>query len=140
MKLKLKKRKHTNWIHGMSIELKEKRMRNYNLSFLHLLIAIVTFVFGSKLLGQDKPEMIPYRLVPGDGVYNCRLEFEVEIIHPYQVENLVEVHKEETIDIIYERIYFEVLHPHYQNHMFEIDGKLYYLIRIPYTGVEWTTD
>tara|TARA_B100000424_G_C22897386_1_gene477272 strand:- start:441 stop:860 length:420 start_codon:yes stop_codon:yes gene_type:complete len=118
---------------------KEFKMKKYTLSLIHLIIVVVTFIL-SGLLAQERPEMIPYRLVPGDGVYNCRLEFEVEIINPYQVENLVEVHREETIEIIYERIYFEVLHPHYQNEIFKIDNKLYYLIRVPYTGVEWITN
>ena len=118
---------------------KEFKMKKYTLSLIHLIIVVVTFIL-SGLLAQERPEMIPYRLVPGDGVYNCRLEFEVEIINPYQVENLVQVHREETIEIIYERIYFEVLHPNYQNEIFKIDGKLYYLIRIPYTGVEWITN
>ena len=126
---------------GEECEVKIKRefkMKKYTLSLIHLIIVLITFIING-LLAQERPEMIPYRLVPGDGVYNCRLEFEVEIINPYQVENLVEVHREETIEIIYERIYFEVLHPNYQNEMFKIDGKLYYLIRIPYTGVEWIT-
>ena len=118
---------------------KEFKMKKYTLSLIHLIIVVVTFIL-SGLLAQERPEMIPYRLVPGDGVYNCRLEFEVEIINPYQVENLVQVHREETIEIIYERIYFEVLHPHYQNETFKIDDKLYYLIRVPYTGVEWITN
>ena len=118
---------------------KEFKMKKYTLSLIHLIIVVVTFIL-SGLLAQERPEMIPYRLVPGDGVYNCRLEFEVEIINPYQVENLVQVHREETIEIIYERIYFEVLHPNYQNKIFKIDDKLYYLIRVPYTGVEWITN
>tara|TARA_B100000519_G_C13987949_1_gene317814 strand:- start:45 stop:464 length:420 start_codon:yes stop_codon:yes gene_type:complete len=127
---------------GEECEVKIKRefkMKKYTLSLIHLIIVLITFIING-LLAQERPEMIPYRLVPGDGVYNCRLEFEVEIINPYQVKNLVEVHREETIEIIYERIYFEVLHPNYQNEMFKIDGKLYYLIRIPYTGVEWITN
>jgi hypothetical protein len=32
------------------------------------------------------------------------------------------------------------LHPNYQNEIFKIDDKLYYLIRVPYTGVEWITN
>ena len=112
-------------------------MSRYKLSFIHFIIALLAFVFGTNINGQVKPEMIPYRLVPGDGIYDWRLEFEVELIQPYQVENLVEVHKHETLDIIYERISFEIIHPQYQNQIFKIDGKFYYLIRIPYTGVSW---
>ena len=127
-------------VEGCEVKIKKEfKMKKYTLSLIHLIIVLITFIING-LLAQERPEMIPYRLVPGDGVYNCRLEFEVEIINPYQVENLVEVHREETIEIIYERIYFEVLHPNYQNEMFKIDGKLYYLIRIPYTGVEWITN
>ena len=63
---------------------KEFKMKKYTLSLIHLIIVVVTFIL-SGLLAQERPEMIPYRLVPGDGVYNCRLEFEVEIINPYPV-------------------------------------------------------
>ena len=92
----------------------------------------------SKLEGQDKPEMIPYRIIPIDYLPgDCRLEFGVEMIQPYQIENLVEVHKEETLEIIYERIAYEMVNPNHTNQIFKIDGKLYFLIRVPYTGTMW---
>ena len=40
----------------------------------------------------------------------------------------------ETLEVIYKRIAYEVSNPSKQAGMFEIDGKLYHLIRIPHTG------
>ena len=91
---------------------------------------LLGFIYGN----QIKPEMIPYRLVPSDSQPDHLLEIEIELIHPYAVESMIEVHKQETLDIIYERIEFETINPDGRNQMFEIDNKLYYLIRIPYTG------
>ena len=65
------------------------------------------------------------------------LEIEIEIIQPYAIDNLVRVHREEVLEIIYQRIEFEILNPQAHNQIFKVDGKLYYLIRIPYTGVSW---
>ena len=45
-----------------------------------------------------------------------------------------EPQREETLEIIYKRIAYEVSNPNRQAGMFEIDGKMYHLIRIPYTG------
>ena len=113
-------------------------MKKFSLSTIHLLIALIALIFGvSKLNGQERPEMIPYRLVPSDPHPDHLLEMEIEIIQPYTVESLISVHKQETMKIIYERIDFENNNPNGNNQIFEIDGKLYYLIRIPYTGVQW---
>ena len=113
-------------------------MKKFSLSTIHLLIALIALIFGvSKLNGQERPEMIPYRLVPSDPHPDHLLEMEIEIIQPYTVETLISVHKQETMNIIYERIEFETINPNGNNQIFEIDGKLYYLIRIPYTGVQW---
>ena len=114
-------------------------IEKFTLSVIHLAIALLVLVFMvSKLEGQDKPEMIPYRIIPIDYLPgDCRLEFGVEMIQPYQIENLVEVHKEETLEIIYERIAYEMVNPNHTNQIFKIDGKLYFLIRVPYTGSMW---
>ena len=113
-------------------------MKKINLSLIHILIVAGTlFLCISKLNGQERPEMIPYRLVPMDYDPDEILELEIELIHPYQIQTLVEVHKQETVEIIYERIGYEIINPESRNEIFKIDGKLYYLIRIPYTGVPW---
>jgi hypothetical protein len=95
------------------------------------------FCISNCVYGQQKPEMIPYRLIPTDYYPDDRLELEIELIYPYTMENMVEVHKEETLEIVFERINYETIHPEQSNQLFSIDGKLYYLIRIPYTGVVW---
>ena len=94
-------------------------------------------LLGFMYSNQDRPEMIPYRLIPSDPHPDYLLEIEIELIHPYTVETMVEVHRQEVLDIIYERIEFETINPNGRNQIFEIDNKLYYLIRIPYTGVPW---
>ena len=99
---------------------------------------LVIFIMMGFLYGnQIRPEMIPYRLVPSDPHPDYLLEIEIELVHPYTVEAMVEVHRQEVLDIIYERIEFETINPNGRNQIFEIDNKLYYLIRIPYTGVPW---
>ena len=94
---------------------------------------LLGFMYGN----QDRPEMIPYRLIPSDPHPDYLLEIEIELIHPYTVETMVEVHRQEVLDIIYERIEFETINPNGRNQIFEIDNKLSYLIRIPYTGTIW---
>ena len=49
-------------------------------------------------------------------------------------------HRRRLSEIIYERIAFEMVNPDHINEIFKIDGKLYYLIRIPYTGTIWNED
>lgn len=96
-----------------------------------VLIGIIVFNFVG---GQTLPELVPYQIVPLDPVPDCRLEVGIELIHPYRIENLPEPQKEETLQIIYKRIAFEISNPNKQAGMFEIDGQLYHLIRIPYTA------
>ena len=63
-------------------------MKNTNLSLVHLAIAIVTLMF-SMLKGQvlltEKPEIIPYRLVPSWDVY-CQIK--IEIVEGYGWDDL----------------------------------------------------
>ena len=107
------------------------------LSKIHLLIAIVTFIFVTSLKGQviqTKPEMIPYRLTP-DLEMGCH--FIIDIIEPLHFGRVPVVLEEETKEIIYERIVFEITNPYATSSIFEIDDKQYFLIRIPYTGADW---
>ena len=98
-----------------------------------ILLMLLGFMYGN----QIRPEMIPYRLVPSDPHPDYLLEIEIELVHPYTVEAMVEVHRQETLNVIYERIEFEIINPQGRNQIFEVDGKLYYLIRVPYTGASW---
>ena len=42
-------------------------MKKMSLSVIHVLVAIIAILFSiSKLNGQVRPEMVPYRLVPSD--------------------------------------------------------------------------
>ena len=35
-------------------------MNRYKLSLIHFVVALLAFMFGANLHGQEKPEMIPY--------------------------------------------------------------------------------
>ena len=96
---------------------------------LHHLLAYSLLTIG---LGLRKPEN--YILIL---IFLSFYSGLIEIIQPYAIDNLVRVHREEVLEIIYQRIEFEILNPQSHNQIFKIDGKLYYLIRIPYTGVSW---
>ena len=106
-------------------------------------IILVLLVCYSPLHGQRvaRPELVPYQIVPIDlQPDDCNLEVGIRLIHPYNVENMVEPQQRETLEIIYKRIGFEIVNPQLSAGLFEIDGKLYHLIRIPYTGAtdsEW---
>ena len=123
-------------------------MKKITLSVIHVLIVIVAIVFGSKLRGQNidryvnsefellpiPPEMVPYQIVPLDPVPDCRLEMGIELIYPQSIMNLPEPQKEETLEIIYKRVAFEISNPDKSAGLFQVDGRMYHLIRIPYTG------
>ena len=57
-------------------------MNRYKLSLIHFIIALLAFVFGTNVHGQEKPEMIPYRLIPADYHPDSLLEIEIEIKFP----------------------------------------------------------
>ena len=95
---------------------------------------MVFITFIAVLRGNQLPELVPYHIVPLDPIPDCRLELGIELIHPYKIEEMPEPQREETLEIIYKRIAYEVSNPNRQAGMFEIDGKMYHLIRIPYTG------
>ena len=62
--------------------------------------------------------------------FSKEIELGIEIIHPQQISNLVEIHRDETLDIIYQRIALEIMKPYYASQIFVIDGKLYYLLNM----------
>ncbi len=119
-----------------------------NLSKIHIIIAILAFIFGTQLRGQTfnhstvsdfelkpiPPELVPYQIVPLDPVPDCRLELGIELIYPQSIMNLPEPQREETLEIIYKRVAFEISNPEKSAGLFQIDGQMYHLIRIPYTA------
>jgi len=121
-------------------------MRKTTLSIIHLIIVVLTFV--SVLRGQNldyyvdsdfellpiPPELVPYQIVPLDPVPDCRLEMGIELIYPHSIMNMPEPQKEETLEIIYKRVAFEISNPDKSAGLFQVDGRMYHLIRIPYTG------
>ena len=121
-------------------------MKKTTLSIIHLIIVVLTFV--SVLKGQNldyyvdsdfellpiPPELVPYQIVPLDPVPDCRLEMGFELIYPHSIMNMPEPQKEETLEIIYKRVAFEISNPDKSAGLFQVDGRMYHLIRIPYTG------
>ena len=116
------------------------------ISKIHIIIAVLAFIFGTQLKGQTfnynsdfelkpiPPELVPYQIVPLDPVPDCRLEMGIELIYPQSIMNLPEPQREETLEIIYKRVAFEISNPEKSAGLFQIDGRMYHLIRIPYTG------
>ena len=121
-------------------------MKKTTLSIIHLIIVVLTFV--SVIRGQNldyyvdsdfellpiPPELVPYQIVPLDPIPDCRLEMGIELIYPQSIMNMPEPQKEETLEIIYKRVAFEISNPDKSAGLFQIDGRMYHLIRIPYTG------
>jgi len=105
-------------------------------SIIHILLVIGTLLLcTSKLNGmQNKVEMIPYRLVPSMDI-ECPIQ--IEIIHPISMLGVPVIYEDEFVEVIKERVVFEVTNPFAHNEIFSIDGKQYYLLRVPYTGVSW---
>ena len=85
-------------------------------------------------LKGNPPELVPYQIVPLDPVPDCRLEMGVELIYPQSLMNMPEPQKEETLQIIYQRVAFEISIPEKSAGLFQVDGRMYHLVRIPYTG------
>ncbi len=121
-------------------------MKRIIVSLIH--IALVTLTFISVARGQNldyyvdsdfellpiPPELVPYQIVPLDPVPDCRLEMGVELIYPQSLMSMPEPQKEETLQIIYQRVAFEISNPDKSAGLFQIDGRMYHLVRIPYTG------
>ena len=127
-------------------------MKRISLSWLHILIVAVAFLY-SFTKGQDypymlpdpillqeqansveRPEIIAYQLVPGRDLY-CH--FEIQIVEALAWNNIPEMQREETKEIVIDRIVFEHTNPWAVNEMFYIDDKAYFLVRVPYQGHEW---
>ena len=121
-------------------------MKRTTIRIIHLIIVVLTFV--SVIRGQNldyyvdsdfellpiPPELVPYQIVPLDPVPDCRLEMGIELIYPQSIMNMPEPQKEETLEIIYKRVAFEISNPDKSAGLFQVDGRMYHLIRIPYTG------
>lgn len=103
-------------------------------SKIHIILAILAFLFSAVLKGQQQVELVPYSIIPLDPIPDCRLELGIRLIHPYTVEQLPEPQKDETYKIIYDRIAFEISNPDKEMGLFQIDDRFYHLIRIPYTA------
>ena len=80
------------------------------------------------------PELVPYQIVPLDPVPDCRLEMGIQLIFPQSIANMPEPQREETLQIIYKRVAFEISNPDKSAGLFQVDGRMYHLVRIPYTG------
>ena len=85
-------------------------------------------------LKGNPPELVPYQIIPLDPEPDCRLEMGIDLIFPQSIVNLPEPQKEETLEIIYKRVAFEISNPDKSAGLFQIDGQMYHLIRIPYTA------
>jgi|TARA_A100001391_G_C5029806_1_gene268052 hypothetical protein len=104
-----------------------ENMKTSNL--IRILLVILVFLWVS-LKGQKMPEIIPFKLVPLNYEDNRKIELGIELIYPQKISSLVEVHREETLDIIYQRIALEIMKPEHANQIFVIDGNLYYLLNM----------
>ena len=108
-------------------------MKRISLSWLHFLVAVIAFAFGSKLFGQGM-EIVPYRLTPSGDTY-CQIS--VELVEPTTFLSIPDVYKEEIYEILVELVVFEETNPFAINEPFRIDDKMYQLVKLPNTGEKW---
>ena len=116
------------------------------ISIIHVILVTLTFISVARGQNLDyyvdtdfellpiPPELVPYQIVPLDPVPDCRLEMGIELIFPQAIMNMPEPQKEETLQIIYQRVAFEISNPEKSAGLFQVDGRMYHLVRIPYTG------
>tara|TARA_R100001163_G_C5059568_1_gene196263 strand:+ start:1160 stop:1537 length:378 start_codon:yes stop_codon:yes gene_type:complete len=125
-------------------------MRTKSLSWLHLLIVAIAFLYSfakgqgymmpdpillqDQAPGVERPEIIAYQLVPGKDLY-CH--FEVQIVEAFAWNDIPEMQREETKEIVIDRIVYEHTNPWAVNEMFYIDDRPYFLVRVPFQGFEW---
>ena len=105
-------------------------MKKKTISIIHIVLVALTFV--SVLKGgfprvYDRPEIIPYNLVPTVAEIDV---LTIEIIEPNCIVDIPEVQREETIEIIYQRIKLQETGYWILNDVFWIDDKPYILIKI----------
>ena len=121
-------------------------MKRIIVSLIHVVLVALTFISVARSQNLDyyvdsdfellpiPPELVPYQIVPLDPVPDCRLEMGIQLIFPQAIMNMPEPQKEETLQIIYQRVAFEISNPEKSAGLFQIDGRMYHLVRIPYTG------
>ena len=121
-------------------------MKRITISIIHIIVVALTFLSIVRSQNLDyyvdsdfellpiPPELVPYQIVPLDPIPDCRLEVGIELIYPQSITDMPEPQKEETLQIIYKRVAFEISNPDKSAGLFQIDGRMYHLIRIPYTG------
>ena len=105
-------------------------MKKKTISIIHVVLVVLTFM--SVLKGgfprvYDRPEIIPYKLVPSVAEIDV---LTIEIIEPNCIVDIPEVQREETIEIIYRRIKLQETGYWILNDVFWIDDKPYILIKI----------
>ena len=105
-------------------------MKKTTISIIHIVLVALTFV--SVLKGgfprvYDRPEIIPYKLVPSVAEMDV---LTIEIIEPNCIVDIPEIQREQTIEIIYERIKLQETGYWILNDVFWIDDKPYILIKI----------
>ena len=105
-------------------------MNKKTISIIHVVLVVLTFM--SVLKGgfprvYDRPEIIPYKLVPSGAEIDV---LTIEIIEPNCIVDIPEVQREETIEIIYRRIKLQETGYWILNDVFWIDDKPYILIKI----------
>ena len=121
-------------------------MKRVTISIIHIIVVALTFLSVVRAQNLDyyvdsdfellpiPPELVPYQIVPLDPIPDCRLEVGVELIYPLSIIDMPEPQREETLQIIYKRVAFEISNPDKSAGLFQIDGRMYHLIRVPYTG------
>ena len=105
-------------------------MKKKTISIIHIVLVALTFV--SVLKGgfprvYERPEIIPYKLVPSVDEIDV---LTIEIIEPNCIVDIPEIQREETIEIIYKRIKLQETGYWILNDVFWIDDKPYILIKI----------
>tara|TARA_R100000008_G_scaffold79049_1_gene60463 strand:- start:63 stop:386 length:324 start_codon:yes stop_codon:yes gene_type:complete len=103
-------------------------MKKISLSTIHILIAILALFLGiSKLDGQARPEMIPYKLVEVHGERNL---LRIEIVEPSGLWDLPPVYRDEVLELIYHRVKLQETGYWIFNDVFWIDDRPYVLVKL----------
>ncbi len=105
-------------------------MKRITISIIHIIIVGLTFM--SVLRGgfprvYDRPEIIPYKLVPSVAEIDV---LTIEIIEPNCLVGIPEIQREETIELIFQRIKLQETGYWILNDVFWIDDRPYILIKI----------